>query len=71
MGFNKKRIGRPIDWSMRLKDNFYGEGLAVQDPFDLFHNITKIIIPKKLQGFCNLCTKTIEVMNNGIQPYYA
>jgi hypothetical protein len=71
MGFNKKRIGRPYDWSMRLKENFHGEGLAVQDPFDLFHNITKTIVPKKLQGFSHLCTKTMEVMNNGIQPYYA
>uniref|UniRef100_A0A2S2QSL2 Speckle targeted PIP5K1A-regulated poly(A) polymerase n=2 Tax=Sipha flava TaxID=143950 RepID=A0A2S2QSL2_9HEMI len=71
MGFNKKRIGRPYNWSMRLKENFHGEGLAVQDPFDLFHNITKTIVPKKLQGFSHLCTKTMEVMNNGIQPYYA
>lgn len=74
MGFYKKRIGRPSEWSMRLKDHFYGEGLAVQDPFDLFHNITKTIGPKKLQVFSHLCTKTMEVMNNNkgiFQPYYA
>lgn len=71
LGFNKKRNGKPIDWCIRLRDNFHGEGLAVQDPFDLFHNITKVIIPRKLQTFSYLCNKTMEVMKNGVQPYYA
>ncbi|XP_025198194.1 uncharacterized protein LOC112596619 [Melanaphis sacchari] len=71
LGFNKKKKGKPIDWCIRLRDNFHGEGLAVQDPFDLFHNITKVIIPRKLQTFSYLCNKTMEVMNNGVQPYYA
>ncbi|XP_060841499.1 uncharacterized protein LOC132922160 [Rhopalosiphum padi] len=71
LGFNKKKNGRPTDWCIRLRDNFHGEGLAVQDPFDLFHNITKVIIPRKLQNFSYLCNKTMEVMNNGVQPYYA
>ncbi|XP_050058890.1 uncharacterized protein LOC114129116 isoform X2 [Aphis gossypii] len=71
LGFNKKKIGRPNDWRTKLKDYFHGEGLAVQDPFDLFHNITKIISPRKLQTFSYLCNKTMEVMNNGVQPYYA
>jgi len=68
LGFNKKRIGNPTQWCAKLRNNFSGEGLAVQDPFDLFHNITKIIVPRKLQVFSHLCSKTLEVMN---QPYYA
>lgn len=70
-GFNKKKNGKPFEWCVRLKENFYGEGLAVQDPFDLFHNITKTIIPRKLEIFTHLCNKTMEVMNNGVLPYYA
>ncbi|XP_060862607.1 uncharacterized protein LOC132939454 [Metopolophium dirhodum] len=71
LGFSKKKNGQPIDWCIRLRDNFHGDGLAVQDPFDLFHNITKVIIPRKLQTFSYLCNKTMEVMKNGVQPYYA
>jgi len=72
LGFHKKKNGKPIDWCIRLRDNFHGEGLAVQDPFDLFHNITKVIIPRKLQTFSYLCNETMEVMKNDrVQPYYA
>lgn len=71
LGFYKKKTGNAVQWSVKLRDNFLNEGLAVQDPFDLFHNITKIIVPRKLQGFSHLCYKTLEVMKNGTQPYYA
>lgn len=71
LGFNKKRTGNATQWCIKLRNNFSGEGLAVQDPFDLFHNITKIIVPKKLQAFSHLCNKTLEVMTGATQPYYA
>lgn len=71
LGFNKKKIGNPSLWCVKLRGNFLNDGLAVQDPFDLFHNITKTIVPRKLQGFSHLCKQTLEVMNKGIQPYYA
>ncbi|VVC43544.1 Hypothetical protein CINCED_3A009726 [Cinara cedri] len=70
LGFYKKKTGNVSQRCTKLRNNFFGEGLAVQDPFDLFHNITKTIVPKKLQGFSHLCNKTLEVMHNGIQPYY-
>lgn len=69
--FNKIKCGGTTQNSTRIKGNFSGEGLALQDPFDLFHNITKVIVPRKLQGFCYLCNKTLEVMTNGTLPYYA
>lgn len=70
LGFYKKK-NCDAQRSTKIMGNFFGEGLAVQDPFDLFHNITKVIIPRKLQIFSHLCKKTYEVMHNGIQPYYA
>lgn len=71
LGFYKKKTGNFTEWRIKLRTNFFGKGLAVQDPFDLFHNITKTIIPRKLQGFSHLCKKTKEIMDNEIQPYYA
>lgn len=71
LGFYKRRNGSATQRCMKLRNNFYGEGLALQDPFDLFHNITKTIVPRKLQSFSHLCNKTLEVMNKGTQPYYA
>lgn len=71
LGFYKKKTGDAVQRCVKLRENFHNEGLAVQDPFDLFHNITKIIVPRKLQGFSHLCFKTLEVMTNGTQPYYA
>lgn len=71
MGFFKKRTGDVNQHCFKLETNFSGEGLAVQDPFDLFHNITKTIIPRKLHCFSFLCNKTLNIMHNGIQPYYA
>lgn len=71
LGFYKKKTGNASQWCNKLKINFSGEGLAVQDPFDLFHNITKAISPRKLQCFSHLCCKTSEVMTKVTQPYYA
>lgn len=71
LGFHKKKTGDVSQWCIKIRSNFYGEGLAVQDPFDLFHNITKTIVPRKLQNFSQLCDKTEVVMRNGTQPYYA
>jgi len=71
LGFYKKKYGNITQWCDKLRRNFSGEGLAVQDPFDLFHNITKTIVPRKLQNFSHLCNQTLKVMNKGIQPYYA
>jgi len=64
LDFNKKQNGNPSDWCIILKNNFQGEGLALQDPFDLFNNLTKCIVTSKLQTFSHLCNKTMEVMNN-------
>jgi len=64
LGFHKKKNGNTTDWSTILKNNFQGEGLALQDPFDLFNNLTKCIVPRKLQAFSHLCNKTVEVMND-------
>lgn len=71
LGFHKKKTGDPTQRCIKIKGNFFGEGLAVQDPFDLFHNITKTILPKKLKIFCHLCDETKKIMNNGDHPYYA
>lgn len=70
-GFYKKRTSNHTQCCNKLKQNFFAEGLAVQDPFDLFHNITKTIVSRKLQHFSHLCSQTLEVMHNRIQPYYA
>jgi len=67
LGFNKKRNGNCVDWCIILKNKFLGEGLALQDPFDLFNNLTKCIVSRKLQTFSHLCNKTMEVMNNEVQ----
>ncbi|XP_050432069.1 uncharacterized protein LOC126840408 [Adelges cooleyi] len=71
LGFHKKKTGDPTQRCNEIRGNFFGEGLAVQDPFDLFHNITKTISLKKLNIFCHLCSKTKEIMSNGVQFYYA
>lgn len=71
LGFYKKKTGNNNQWGDRLRRSFFGEGLAIQDPFDLFHNITRTIVPRKLQNFSHLCQQTLEVMHKVNQPHYA
>ncbi|XP_015377735.1 PREDICTED: terminal uridylyltransferase 7-like [Diuraphis noxia] len=64
IGLKKKKKGNLTDWCATLNNNFQGEGLALQDPFDLFNNLTKCIELRKLKTFSHLCNKTMEFMNN-------
>ncbi|XP_003246117.1 terminal uridylyltransferase Tailor-like [Acyrthosiphon pisum] len=66
----KKKHGNPFGWSKLLKYKFCGENFALQDPFDLFNNLTRCIVPRKLRTFSHLCNKTMEVMNNQVQKNY-
>jgi len=60
----KKNSEPPSETLRQLKNNFYGNGLALQDPLDLLNNITKRIRQRKLTMFSYLCNITMEGMKN-------
>ncbi|KAE9529068.1 hypothetical protein AGLY_012022 [Aphis glycines] len=60
-----KKNSEPLSETLRkLKNNFCGNDLALQDPLDLLNNITKRIRQKKLTMFSYLCNITMEGMKN-------
>ncbi|XP_050062298.1 uncharacterized protein LOC114122721 isoform X2 [Aphis gossypii] len=60
----KKNSEPPSETLRKLKNNFCGSGLALQDPLDLLNNITKRIRQRKLTMFSYLCNLTMEGMKN-------
>jgi hypothetical protein len=64
LSFDQKKNGQLIEWGIKLKNSFRVEGLALQDPLDLFNNLTKRTKPDKLRIFFYSCNSSLEVMKN-------
>uniref|UniRef100_A0A2S2NYM1 PAP-associated domain-containing protein n=1 Tax=Schizaphis graminum TaxID=13262 RepID=A0A2S2NYM1_SCHGA len=64
LGFNTPKNVKPSDWCTQFKNAFRGEGLALQDPLNLFNNLTKRTTLDKLQIFSYSCNSSLEVMKN-------
>lgn len=61
----EKKNSEPSSETLRkLRNNFCGDGLALQDPLDLFNNITKRIRQKKLTTFSYLCNINMKGMKD-------
>lgn len=64
LGFDPQKNGKLIEWGIKLKNSFRVEGLALQDPLDLFNNLTKRTKLDKLRIFSYSCNSSLEVTKN-------